>query len=42
MTHGFWDAAAAITWVGEQPDRDRVRCNKLLDVVVDGLRPPAA
>ncbi|WP_349268436.1 TetR family transcriptional regulator [Mycolicibacterium parafortuitum] len=36
------DMAAAITWVGEQPDRDRARCHRLLDVFVDGLRPRAA
>ncbi|ORB28533.1 hypothetical protein BST38_19795 [Mycolicibacterium parafortuitum] len=36
------DMAAAITWVGEQPDRDPARCRRLLDVFVDGLRAPVS
>lgn len=31
--------AAAIAWVGEQPERDAGQRDRLLRVVVDGLRP---
>jgi AcrR family transcriptional regulator len=33
------DIAAAIAWVGEQPERDASQRNRLLQVVIDGLRP---
>jgi AcrR family transcriptional regulator len=36
------DLAAAIAWVGEQPERDAGQRNRLLRVVVDGLRPANA
>jgi hypothetical protein len=36
------DIAAAIAWVGEQPERDAGQRDRLLRVVVDGLRPAAA
>ncbi|MDA2890187.1 TetR/AcrR family transcriptional regulator [Mycolicibacterium sp. BiH015] len=32
------DMAAAITWVGDQPDRDAAQRHRLLEVLVDGLR----
>jgi hypothetical protein len=31
--------AAAIAWVGEQPGRDAANRERLLRVIVDGLRP---
>jgi len=33
------DMAAAIAWVGEQPGRDAANRERLLRVIVDGLRP---
>lgn len=33
------DMAAAISWVGEQPNRDAAQRKRLLRVVIDGLRP---
>ena len=33
------DMAAAIAWVGEQPERDATQRERLLRVVIDGLRP---
>ena len=36
------DIAAAIAWVGEQPERDAGQRDRLLRVVVDGLRPANA
>jgi len=36
------DIAAAIAWVGEQPERGAGRRERLLRVVVDGLRPANA
>jgi AcrR family transcriptional regulator len=36
------DIAAAIAWVGEQPERDAGQRDRLLRVVVDGLRPADA
>jgi AcrR family transcriptional regulator len=36
------DLAAAIAWVGEQPERDAGQRDRLLRVVVDGLRPANA
>jgi AcrR family transcriptional regulator len=33
------DLAAAIAWIGEQPDRGADQRQRLLDVVIDGLRP---
>jgi hypothetical protein len=36
------DIAAAIAWVGEQPERDVGQRDRRLRVVVDGLRPAAA
>lgn len=33
------DIAAAIAWVGEQPQRDSGQRQRLLRVVIDGLRP---
>ena len=33
------DMAAAIAWVGEQPGRDAAQRERLLRVIVDGLRP---
>ncbi|MET0474155.1 MAG: hypothetical protein ABW001_05895 [Mycobacterium sp.] len=32
------DMAAAIAWIGEQPDRDPAQRNRLLELLVDGLR----
>lgn len=32
------DLAAAIAWVGEQPDRDRGQQERLVRILVDGLR----
>jgi AcrR family transcriptional regulator len=34
------DMAAAIAWVGEQPQRDAAQRGRLLNVVMDGLRTP--
>jgi hypothetical protein len=34
--------AAAIAWGGEQPERDAGQRDRLLRVVVDGLRPANA
>ncbi|CAN5493731.1 TetR/AcrR family transcriptional regulator [soil metagenome] len=34
------DLAAAIAWVGEQPDRDSQQRTRLLQILVDGLRVP--
>jgi len=36
------DIAAAIAWVGEQPERDATQRERLLRVVIDGLRPRSA
>jgi AcrR family transcriptional regulator len=36
------DMAAAIAWVGEQPDRDERRRDRLVDILLDGLRPVPA
>lgn len=36
------DMAAAIAWVGEQPDRGERRQDRLVQILVDGLRPAAA
>jgi hypothetical protein len=36
------DLAAAIAWVAEQPERDAGQRDRLLRVVVDGLRPANA
>ncbi|MGH3637781.1 MAG: TetR/AcrR family transcriptional regulator [Mycobacterium sp.] len=37
------DMAAAIAWIGEQPDRDPAQRDRLLELLVDGLRcPPVA
>lgn len=36
------DMAAAIAWIGEQPERDVAQRNRLLRVVIDGLRPRIA
>jgi AcrR family transcriptional regulator len=36
------DLAAAIAWVGERPERDAGQRNRLLRVVIDGLRPANA
>ena len=36
------DIAAAVAWVGEQPERDAGQRDRLLRVVVDGLRPANA
>jgi hypothetical protein len=36
------DMAAAIAWIGEQPERDVAQRNRLLRVVIDGLRPRTA
>jgi len=36
------DMAAAIAWVGEQPERDTTQRERLLRVVIDGLRPKTA
>jgi hypothetical protein len=36
------DLAAAVAWVGEQPERDAGQRDRLLRVVVDGLRPANA
>jgi AcrR family transcriptional regulator len=36
------DMAAAIAWVGEQPDRDAINRDRLLGVLIDGLRRWAA
>jgi len=36
------DMAAAIAWVGEQPERDATQRDRLLQVVIDGLRPRTA
>jgi AcrR family transcriptional regulator len=36
------DMAAAIAWIGEQPERDAAQRNRLLRVVIDGLRPRTA
>jgi hypothetical protein len=33
------DLAAAIAWVGEQPERDTAARHRLLRLVIDGLRP---
>ncbi|MGE2836161.1 TetR/AcrR family transcriptional regulator [Mycobacterium sp. SMC-4] len=33
------DLAAAIAWVGEQPGRDEAQRRRLLDIVIDGIRP---
>jgi AcrR family transcriptional regulator len=33
------DLAAAIAWVGEQPERDAAQRERLLQVIIDGLRP---
>jgi AcrR family transcriptional regulator len=35
------DMAAAIAWVGEQPDRDADQRNRLVQILVDGLRAPS-
>jgi AcrR family transcriptional regulator len=35
------DMAAAIAWVGEQSDRDQRRQDRLVQILVDGLRPAA-
>ncbi len=32
------DMAAAITWIGEQPERDAAQRERLLRILVDGLR----
>lgn len=32
------DLAAAIAWVGEQPERDAAQRARLLDIVIDGIR----
>lgn len=32
------DMAAALAWIGEQPDRDSQQRTRLLDVLLDGLR----
>lgn len=34
------DLAAAIAWVGEQPARDRSQRDRLLDLLIEGLRSP--
>lgn len=34
------DLAAAIAWVGEQPDRDSQQRTRLLQILIDGLRVP--
>ena len=31
------DMAAAIAWVGEQPDRDDAQRERLLRIVIDGI-----
>lgn len=36
------DMAAAIAWVGEQPDRDEHKQQRLVQILIDGLRPAAA
>jgi hypothetical protein len=36
------DIAAAIAWVGKQPERDAGQRDRLLRMVVDGLRPANA
>lgn len=36
------DMAAAIAWVGEQPDRDDQQQQRLVEMVINGLRPAAA
>jgi hypothetical protein len=36
------DIAAAIAWVGEQPERDAGQRDRLLRVLIDGLRPANA
>jgi hypothetical protein len=36
------DIAATIAWVGEQPERDAGQRDRLLRMVVDGLRPANA
>jgi hypothetical protein len=36
------DIAATIAWVGEQPERDAGQRDRLLRVVIDGLRPANA
>jgi AcrR family transcriptional regulator len=36
------DMAAAIAWIGEQPERDIAQRNRLLRVIIDGLRPGIA
>ncbi|GJJ20213.1 TetR/AcrR family transcriptional regulator [Mycolicibacterium mageritense] len=33
------DMAAAIAWIGEQPDRDEDQRGRLVGILVDGLRP---
>jgi AcrR family transcriptional regulator len=33
------DMAAAIAWVGEQPERETTQRQRLLQIVIDGLRP---
>ncbi|WP_192860138.1 TetR/AcrR family transcriptional regulator [Mycobacterium sp. MS1601] len=35
------DMAAAIAWVGEQPDRDDRQRDRLLRILIDGLRAPS-
>jgi AcrR family transcriptional regulator len=35
------DMAAAIAWVGEQPDRDADQRNRLVRILIDGLRAPS-
>lgn len=34
------DLAAAITWIGEQPERSEAQCARLLQIVLDGIRTP--
>ncbi|MDT5367522.1 MAG: hypothetical protein QOC62_1953 [Mycobacterium sp.] len=36
------DIAAAIAWVGEQPERDAGQRGRLLRLIIDGLRPANA
>jgi hypothetical protein len=36
------DIAAAVAWVGEQPERDAGQRDRLLRVIIDGLRPANA
>ncbi|WP_410506803.1 SbtR family transcriptional regulator [[Mycobacterium] appelbergii] len=34
------DLAAAITWIGEQPERSEAQRDRLLQIVLDGIRTP--